>query len=73
MNFRLPLVSVIKEIGILGLGQFLQLLLMVFSRLFHTFVKFIFGRTGDLMFLSLVRLRPARRKNAPSVDRFPDF
>jgi hypothetical protein len=73
MYFGLALMSVIKEIGILRLGQFLQFLLVIFGRLLYTFIKLILSRMGHLYFFKLVGFRPVRGKNAFPVYRFPDF
>ena len=69
---RLPLVAVVKKIGVLRFGQFLQLPLMLFRRQFHAFVKFILCGVGNFLFFELIALGLAGRKKTLFVDRFPD-
>src|SRR5258708_3510257 len=73
MYFWLSLMPIIKEIGILRLGQFFQFLLVILSRLLYTFIKLILSRMSHFYLLKLVGFRPVRGKNAFPVYRFLGF
>src|SRR5258708_16860795 len=73
MDLWLSFMSIIKEIGILRLGQCLEFLLVILSRLLYTFIKLILSRMSHLYLFKLVGFRPVRGKNAFPVCRFLDF